>query len=234
MAETRTSLVVEYDGADDFLADYVDNLSSGRTFVLAPRPLEVGAAIRLVLTFPGLLVRAELAAAVEWVRDEGEIGVGVTLADDAEREQLAALVGRIRDRDPTVLARVIKVLVAEDNPHIAELIRAGLVGSARRSFGGELAFACAIVDNGADARGRLERELFDAMIIDVYLPVMDGAQVIAQARRELGLARLPIIAVSAGGEPARSAALAAGANVFLPKPMRLRHVLETMRDLLVA
>jgi CheY-like chemotaxis protein len=70
------------------------------------------------------------------------------------------------------------------------------------------------------------------VIIDVYIPIIDGPRVIMAARNELGLASLPIIAVSAGGEPARDAALEAGANIFLDKPMRLRRVIETMQRLL--
>jgi DNA-binding response OmpR family regulator len=38
--------------------------------------------------------------------------------------------------------------------------------------------------------------------------------------------------MSAGGDGARSAALKAGASVFLDKPVRLREVVATMRQLL--
>ena len=73
---------------------------------------------------------------------------------------------------------------------------------------------------------------FDALIVDVYMPVIDGARVIQTARGELGLADLPIIAVSAGGDTARKSALDAGANIFLDKPMRLRQVIDTIQKLL--
>jgi CheY-like chemotaxis protein len=51
-------------------------------------------------------------------------------------------------------------------------------------------------------------------------------------RTTLGLKTLPIIAVSAGGPGAREAALGAGADIFLDKPMRLRQIVETMRQLM--
>ena len=73
--------------------------------------------------------------------------------------------------------------------------------------------------------------LLKILQFDVYLPVLDGPHVITLARQELGLTDLPIIAVSAGGDSARASALAAGANIFLDKPMRLRQVIETMRHL---
>ena len=44
--------------------------------------------------------------------------------------------------------------------------------------------------------------------------------------------KLPIIAVSAGGDRARQFAMTAGADFFLDKPMRLRQIIETMQQLL--
>jgi CheY-like chemotaxis protein len=87
-------------------------------------------------------------------------------------------------------------------------------------------------EDGRQAVEMLRREAFDALIVDVYLPVIDGARVIQTARGELGLADLPIIAVSAGGDSARKSALDAGANIFLDKPMRLRQVIDTIQKLL--
>jgi CheY-like chemotaxis protein len=89
--------------------------------------------------------------------------------------------------------------------------------------------------NAEDGRAAVEilrREPFDALIIDVYLPILDGPKVIAHARSDLNLTDLPIIAVSAGGDAARRSALDAGANIFLDKPMRLRQVIDTIQKLL--
>ena len=56
-------LRVDYDGAEDLLADYTDNLSDGGTFVVTSRELPIGTEIRLVLSFPGLLQPFELGRA---------------------------------------------------------------------------------------------------------------------------------------------------------------------------
>jgi CheY-like chemotaxis protein len=121
--------------------------------------------------------------------------------------------------------------VVEDNPHVASFLGDGLTGSNKRS-GSDVAFIVRTAPNGREALALLRSETFDALIIDIYLPVIDGAHVIDKVRTELGLANLPVIAVSAGGPSAREAALAAGANIFLDKPMRLRQVVETMRQLM--
>ncbi|MBK9032564.1 MAG: TIGR02266 family protein [Myxococcales bacterium] len=224
------TLLVEYEGADEFLVDYTDNLSSGGTFVATARELAVGSAVRLALSFPGLVEPIAIDGVVRWGRAGEESGVGIEFTSDEGHKRLALLIERIRAGDPAVVTRVVRVLVVEDNPHVAAFIGEGLAGSSRRSS--DVSFAVSTAANGQDALALLASERFDALIIDVYLPVIDGAHVIEQVRSRLGLHDLPVIAVSAGGEAARAVALAAGANIFIDKPMRLRQVIETMRTLL--
>jgi uncharacterized protein (TIGR02266 family) len=229
---TPVTLIVDYDGAEDFLGDYTENLSRGGTFIHTSRTLEVGEAVQLVLSFPGLLEPIAVEAIVRWTRGGDDQGVGVEFVAGAGRDKLARIVERIVRRDPRVVARVCEVLVVEDNHHVAELVRSGLEASARRSFGSELAFTVMTAGDGAAALELLKARAFDVAIVDVYLPVIDGPSVIHQVRHELGLTRLPIIAVSAGGDGARQKALAAGANMFLEKPMRLRQVVESIHQLM--
>jgi uncharacterized protein (TIGR02266 family) len=234
-------LRVDYDGADDLLADYTDNLSAGGTFVCTSRELPIGTEIRLVLSFPNLLQPIHVDCVVRWTRtadepDEegrlGEPGVGIEFLPGPARTHLEEIAARLRRGDSGLIRRVVKVLLVEDNPHVAELIREGLIGSGKRDMGGELTFDFREAHNGREALDLLRAEPFDALIVDIYLPIIDGAQVIQSVRQELKLESMPVIAVSAGGDPARNAALAAGANIFLDKPMRLRQVIETMRQLM--
>jgi uncharacterized protein (TIGR02266 family) len=236
------TLFVEYEGADDLVGDYTENLSSGGTFVATNRELPIGTSIQLVLGFPGLLEPIAIEGVVRWTRGGTptgavvqpgeEPGAGIEFTPGPARDQLAAIVQRIRTRDPKTVSKLFRVLVVEDNRHVASLIHDGLKGSARREFGGGVTFAVRQAEDGRQAVEMLRREAFDALIVDVYLPVIDGARVIQTARGELGLADLPIIAVSAGGDSARKSALDAGANIFLDKPMRLRQVIDTIQKLL--
>jgi uncharacterized protein (TIGR02266 family) len=235
-AREPVTLFVEYEGADDLVGDFTENLSSGGTFVSTNRALPIGTQVQLVLGFPGLLEPLAIEGTVRWTRGDnaaGDAGAGIEFTSGPARDMLAALVDRIRSRDPRMMARLLRVLVVEDNRHVAELIQQGLIGSTRRDFGGGVSFVFRNAEDGRAALELLRREPFDVLIIDVYLPIVDGPTVIAAARGELGLVDLPIIAVSAGGDPARDAALEAGANIFLDKPMRLRRIIETMQRLLV-
>lgn len=229
------TLFVEYDGADDLVGDFTENLSSGGTFVATNRDLPIGTRVNLVLSFPGLLEPIAIEGTVRWKREtggaEGDAGAGIEFEPGPARDTLASVIDKVRTRDPKTVSRLFRVLVVEDNKHVAQLITEGLRGSSRRDFGG-VSFVFRSAEDGRAAVEILRREKFDALIIDVYLPVVDGPKVILQARTELGLTDLPIIAVSAGGDSARRAALDAGANIFLDKPMRLRQVIDTMQRLL--
>ena len=236
------TLFVEYEGAEDLIGDYTENLSSGGTFVATNRELPIGTSITLVLSFPGLLEPISVEGTVRWTRpartadevqvDGEEAGAGIEFRPGPARDHLAVVIEKIRQRDPKTVSRLFRVLVVEDNKHVANLIQDGLKGSARREFGGGVSFAVSNAEDGREAIDLLKREQFDALIIDVYLPIVDGAKVIATARSELQLTSLPIIAVSAGGDAARRSALEAGANIFLDKPMRLRQVIETIQKLI--
>ncbi len=224
------TLIVEYEAADELIGDWTDNLSTGGTFVATTRELPAGSVVRLSLSFPGLLEPIHIDGISRWSRGGEDPGVGIEFLEGEGRQRLAEVIERIRSRDPRTVARLVRVLVVEDNPHVASFILNGMGHANRR--GGGLAYSVRAATNGRDALQLLRTEPFDALLIDIYLPIIDGAHVIETLRDDLGLTDLPVIAMSAGGEGARQAALAAGANVFIEKPMRLRQVLDTVRSLM--
>ncbi len=131
--------------------------------------------------------------------------------------------------------RLVHVLLVEDNPHVAELITDGLDGAARREMGGRVAFSFDVVGDGQLALERLAANATtspDLIILDVYMPVMDGASFLRHLRADERAHKIPVIALSAGGLAAREAAMDAGADVFLDKPLRLNEVLAAATKLL--
>ena len=130
------------------------------------------------------------------------------------------------------MPRQVRLLLIEDNPHVADLIRDGLDGAARRALAGQVTFECEVCQDGQMALDKLKTMAPDLIICDVYMPVMDGAAFIKRLRAAPDTAKTPVIALSAGGPAARESALAAGANVFLDKPIRLNEVLAAALQLL--
>ena len=160
-------------------------------------------------------------------------GVAFHLDRTGDKEPLERLVEALRLGDPTVVAPTIRILVVEDNPYVARLIRDGLAAYQQRT-GDHTTFATDHAKDGKEALERLDGARVDLLIVDIYLPVMDGASLIQTVRDEPRWRELPIIAVSAGAQEAKRIALKAGADFFLDKPFRLSDVLDTMRRLLTS
>jgi len=76
--------------------------------------------------------------------------------------------------------------------------------------------------NGLDAIDQLQRapDYFDAVLMDVQMPTMDGYEATRRIRGDLGLHKLPVLALTAGalGEERRRAH-EAGMDDFLTKPL---------------
>ncbi len=73
----------------------------------------------------------------------------------------------------------------------------------------------------------------DLLLMDIQLPDISGLDLIARLRREPAWSKLPIIAVTALVMPGdRERCLAAGANEYLAKPVRLARLLEIIEGYL--
>ncbi len=113
----------------------------------------------------------------------------------------------------TRVHRQFEVLVAEDVPSHQILVRALLEKMGHR---------VEIVADGSAALAAAKTGRFDLVMMNVWMPVMDGLAAIRAIRALEGpAAAVPIVALTAFGQPEDKArALAAGADDCLAKPMR--------------
>ena len=226
------TLVVDYEGADELCRDYTENLSTGGVFIHTDRDLVLGDTINLMLSFPRLLTPLCITGIVRWIRPvaEDDNGVGIEFVDFGEeaRSQLETILHHVKDGDPVYVEDSLRVLLCEDNPHIAKLISEGLA-PVRFS---NTPLDIVSVTNGKAALQAILAGNFDIVVMDANLPIMDGATVIRRLRQQEHCKSLPVIVVSAGGPAVGEEVLAAGADFFLAKPMRLRQIVDTMRRLL--
>ena len=228
-------LKVEYPGYEDFLHDYTENISKGGTFVYSERDWKVGDRLRLTLSFPGLLRPIQIRGEVAWLRKEPDRGVGVRFLFDENPEseqRLMELVRAIERGESSMLARRIRILVVEDNQFIQKLLRDGLDSIARKRMSDTVTLIFREAANGFEGLELLLKEPVDLLVCDLYLPVLDGFELIRRARTTHPKGVLPILAFSAGGPDAGRRALSLGADIFLDKPLRLTKVFETIADLL--
>ncbi len=88
-----------------------------------------------------------------------------------------------------------------------------------------------LAGNGQEAldKLRVEPSGFDAVLMDVQMPVMDGLTATRIMRDDVDLAGIPVIALTAGVLPdERQNALDSGVNGFLPKPVDLEELVALL------
>jgi CheY-like chemotaxis protein len=130
------------------------------------------------------------------------------------REQLQRLTTILLNRLVNDLNKPIarRILIAEDNL-INQKVAARLLGL--------LGYSADIAENGEEAVRLAETGNYDAVLMDMQMPVMDGLDATRAIRAlESPVSNTPIIAVTANPfEDARQKCLAAGMNDFISKPI---------------
>ncbi|MEO0796906.1 MAG: response regulator transcription factor [Verrucomicrobiota bacterium] len=102
----------------------------------------------------------------------------------------------------------MKVLAVEDERKIANFIRQGLVAEGHN---------VEVAHTGKEGLSRAKEQQFDAVVLDIMLPEMDGLEVLRQMRKD-GL-NMPVILVTARGQvDDRVDGLRLGADDYLVKP----------------
>ena len=112
-------------------------------------------------------------------------------------------------------ARPLSILVAEDNPVNRQVIEAMLTPRGHR---------LTVAGDGGKALDLFGRERFDVVLMDVQMPNLDGCEASRRMRaleRERGLARTPILAVTAYASPdEEQRCIEAGMDGYLTKPVQ--------------
>ena len=115
-----------------------------------------------------------------------------------------------------------RILVVEDDAHIAELLRMHLHDEG---------YAVEHVADGNEGLHALQRGGWDALVLDLMLPGVDGLEICRRARAMTYY--IPIIIISArGSEVHRILGLELGADDYLAKPFSMMELVARVRALL--
>jgi two-component system, OmpR family, phosphate regulon response regulator OmpR len=114
-----------------------------------------------------------------------------------------------------------RVLLIEDDPRLAEMLSEYL---------GQAGFRISLATLGAAALRQLADSAYDAVVLDLMLPDMDGLDVCRQIRSS---SDTPVLMLTARGDAIdRIIGLELGADDYLPKPFEPRELLARLRAIL--
>ncbi len=172
----------------------------------------------------GLSISTRLAAAMGGkIEVESEPGRGSTF-------RFTVVCGRAAETSPSGVSNSggearanlagARILVVEDD-EVNQLVARGVLESA----GAEVSIAA----NGREALGLIRPGSFDAVLMDLQMPGMDGIETTRRLREDPALADLPIIAMTASAMAGdRERLLEAGMNDYVAKPVRVAAIYATL------
>ncbi len=181
---------------------------------------------RVLLSSADTVPRAELEAA----------GIAACLAKPVKRDELLAVLRELLHADlpgPVNEAPAVpdlddfsgkRVLVVEDNA-----VNRSVVLQVLRRFG----ITGSVAGNGQEAVDLLAQQVFDLVLMDCQMPVMDGyeaTRAVRRRERDFGSPSQPIVALTADiSSGARERCLEAGMDGYLGKPLDMREATAMLR-----
>lgn len=115
---------------------------------------------------------------------------------------------------------MLKILIAEDEEPIANLIKINLI---------KAGYQCSVATDGEVAADLMMNQTFDLVLLDIMLPKIDGYELLEYARR-LGF---PVIFLTAlGSTEDKVKGLKMGADDYLPKPFEIVELLARVEAVL--
>ncbi len=121
----------------------------------------------------------------------------------------------------------LRILLVDDSRHFLEI-----AGQVLKGFGIRTVVK---TTDAAEAMERLKVQLFDAVIADLHMPLLDGFEFTRLVRRDGDLpdSRVPIILLTAHASlPVVKKAIDIGVDGFVVKPVRPIDLMQRLRDVI--
>lgn len=148
----------------------------------------------------------EEEGAAFWFTVEAEAG-------NPDYVSLEAELGIETDNPDAQIGRTLNILLAEDN-HINQKVVKALLGPLNCKLN--------VVNNGLEAVQAIRSQIYDVVLMDIQMPVMDGLEAtrIIRTLNDTGKPEIPIIALTANAMKGdRESYFEAGMNDYVSKPV---------------
>jgi len=117
-----------------------------------------------------------------------------------------------------------RILVVEDTPSAARLVKDTLT---------QEGYQVTCESNGLVGLQKAQEEHPDLVILDIFLPGLDGLEICRKLRQQRKTSRLPILMLTCKASAAdRSTGLLRGANAYLYKPADPETIVANVKALL--
>lgn len=116
-----------------------------------------------------------------------------------------------------------KLLVVDDEPDLRLLVELQLAPD----------YDVESVATGEEALEAVEQDHYDAILLDLRLPGIDGFKVLDELRHRPETHQMPVIVITAhGSDRSEARARQAGCDAFLAKPFSVAQLRKTVQDVL--
>ena len=116
-----------------------------------------------------------------------------------------------------------KILVVDDEPDLLKVTLLRLKKTGYDVYSGT---------NGGEVLDIARRVVPDLIILDVYLPVLDGDEVAVMLKKDDKLKHIPLILISAGTATLKKRAEMCGAAAYLSKPFEPEELTAIVKKIL--
>lgn len=115
-----------------------------------------------------------------------------------------------------------KILIIDDSPTLRKLLRFFLV---------KKGYTVHEARNGKVGMQCIAREIFDLIILDMSMPVMNGAQVLEELKKQEDF-KIPILILSANKEEeSKAEGIKLGASYYMTKPFKPPEIISRIENI---
>lgn len=172
----------------------------------------------------GLTISKKLVESMNGKIDvESQVGKGTTFIFNIELEMSNKDETNKEEKDEKILFKNKKILLVEDDEINSEMTREILEN---------IGIETDIVPNGIAAINKISKNTYDAILMDIQMPYMDGYETTINIRKMKGmeLEHLPIIALSADAvDTVIKRAKEVGMNDYLTKPIDVYRLVNVIK-----